>query len=58
MSEGARRTSVLGHILDTPDAPSRMSRVDAVRLATVDPGTTLNPSLNVRVGTRSSWKAG
>lgn len=44
-------------ILDTPDAPGRMSRAGAVGVATVDLGTTLNPSLKLRVGARSSWKA-
>jgi hypothetical protein len=48
---------VTGLVLDTPDAPCRMSRVDTVGLATVDPGTTLNPLLNLRAGARSSWKA-
>jgi hypothetical protein len=49
--------SVLGRILDTPDAPSRMSRVGGVEVATVDLGTTLNPSLKLRERARSSWKA-
>jgi hypothetical protein len=43
--------------LDTPNVRSRMSPDDAVRLGTVDLGTTLNRSLNVRVGARTSWKA-
>ncbi len=54
---GGRRVTVAGLVLDTPDAPCRMSRVDTVGLATVDPGTTLNPLLNLRAGARSSWKA-
>jgi hypothetical protein len=53
----ARQASVVGDTLDTPNVRSRMSRDDAVRLATVDLGTTLNRSLNVRVGVRTSWKA-
>ncbi|SDR06586.1 hypothetical protein SAMN02800687_3560 [Curtobacterium sp. UNCCL20] len=46
-----------GRILDTPDAPSRMSRAGGIGVATVDLGTTLNPSLKLRERARSSWKA-
>jgi hypothetical protein len=54
---GPGRPAVVGRILDTPDAPSRMSRVGAIGVATVDLGTTLNPSLKLRERARSSWKA-
>ena len=54
---GAFPGAVVGLVLDTPDAPCRMSRADTAGLATVDPGTTLNPPLNLRVRARSSWKA-
>jgi hypothetical protein len=51
---GCRRA---GRILDTPDAPERMSRARRLGVATVDLGTTLNPALKLRVRARSSWKA-